>query len=328
MVYFHKKFLKIIDFLVKIDYNDFTSLKKGNYTMEKSAQEFLDYLQKTKGASNNTIQSYRRDLNGLISYLNKNHLSELNKVTSTHLNAYFLELEKEGRATSTISRNVASIHSYFQYLFKAGKVIKDPSEVISAPKIDRKIPKTLSLEEVDLLLNQPFDTDNKGIRDKAMLELLYATGIRVSELINLKETDINIPMGYIICSDGKSKKERIIPMGNVAQNALSQYIKLSRAAMVKNPSEEMLFVNCLGSSMSRQGFWKIIKSYANKANINKKITPHVLRHSFASHLVENGADLRSVQEMLGHSDISTTQVYAKMNNNKLKEVYAKAHPRA
>jgi integrase/recombinase XerD len=328
MVYFNKKFLKIIDFLVKIDYNSFTSLKKGNYTMEKSAHEFLDYLQKTKGASLNTIQSYRRDLNGLIHYLKNHQLMDFKKISSTHLNAYFFELEKEGRATSTISRNIASVHSFFQYLFKMGKIEKDPSEVISAPKIDRKIPKTLSLEEVDLLLNQPFDSDNKGIRDKAMLELLYATGIRVSELINLKETDVNIPMGYIICSDPKSKKERIIPMGNVAQQALSKYIKVSRAAMIKDPNEEMLFVNCLGSSMSRQGFWKIIKSYANKANINKKITPHILRHSFASHLVENGADLRSVQEMLGHSDISTTQVYAKMNNHKLKEVYAKAHPRA
>ncbi|PKM50084.1 MAG: site-specific tyrosine recombinase XerD [Firmicutes bacterium HGW-Firmicutes-7] len=296
--------------------------------MEKSTKEFLVYLQQTKGASINTIQSYNRDLNSLISYLTNNRLCDIKKVTSTQLNAYFLELEKEGRATSTISRNVASIHSFFQFLFKIGKIDHDPSETISAPKIERKVPKILSLEEVDLLLNQPFNTDNKGIRDKAMLELLYATGIRVSELINLKETDINIPMGYIICTDNKHNKERIIPMGNVAQYALSNYIKVSRAAMVKNPDEEILFVNCLGSSMSRQGFWKIIKSYASKANINKIITPHILRHSFASHLVENGADLRSVQEMLGHSDISTTQVYAKMNNHKLKEVYAKAHPRA
>jgi integrase/recombinase XerD len=311
-----------------MDYNGVTSLRKGKYIMEKSTQEFLVYLQHTKGASINTIQSYKRDLKNLVCYLTKNSLRDLKKITSTQLNAYFIELEKEGRATSTISRNVASIHSFFQFLVKSGMIDNDPSEVISAPKIDRKMPKTLSLEEVDLLLNQPFDTDNKGIRDKAMLELLYATGIRVSELINLKETDINIPMGYIICSDKNNNKERVIPMGNVAQYALSNYIKTSRAAMVKNPEEEMLFVNCLGSSMSRQGFWKIIKSYANKANINKIITPHILRHSFASHLVENGADLRSVQEMLGHSDISTTQVYAKMNNYKLKEVYARAHPRA
>lgn len=294
--------------------------------MEKVAEAFLVYLEQVKGASKNTIQSYKRDLNHLMEYLVHQDITDIKKVTATQLNAYIMKLEIEGRAASTISRNVASIHSFFQFLFKSGLIEKDSSEVISAPKIDKKMPKTLTLEEIELLLNQPTDSDNKGIRDKAMLELLYATGIRVSELINLKETDINIPMGYIKCSD--EKKERIIPMGNIAQYALSNYIKVSRFAMVKNPDEEILFVNCLGNSMSRQGFWKIIKSYASKANINKKITPHILRHSFASHLVENGADLKSVQEMLGHSDISTTQVYAKMNNYKLREVYAKAHPRA
>lgn len=296
--------------------------------MKKARQEFIDYLQYTKGASKNTVQSYKRDVNNLIGYLTNLNIIDIKKVTSTHLNSYFMDLEKEGRAISTISRNVASIHSFFQFLFKTGVVEKDVSEIITAPKIDRKLPKTLSLEEVDILLNQPFETDHKGIRDKAMLELLYATGIRVSELINLKEKNVNIPMGYIICSDEKGNKERIIPMGNVAKFALTNYIKNSRNAMIKDPNEQMLFVNCLGSSMSRQGFWKIIKNYAKKANIKKKITPHILRHSFASHLVENGADLRAVQEMLGHSDISTTQIYAKLNNYKLKEVYTKTHPRA
>ncbi|MBC7961126.1 MAG: site-specific tyrosine recombinase XerD [Vallitaleaceae bacterium] len=294
--------------------------------MEKAILEFLVYLEQIKGSSKNTIQSYKRDLIRLTQELEEQGITDYKKVTSTLLNAFVMKLEKEGRASSTISRSIASIHSFFQFLFKSGMIDKDPSEVINAPKIDKKAPKTLTLEEVDLLLNQPTDVDNKGIRDKAMLELLYATGIRVSELINLKETDINIPMGYIKCSD--EKKERIIPIGNVAQYALSHYIKTSRYAMVKNPEEKNMFVNCLGSSMSRQGFWKIIKAYASKANINKKITPHILRHSFATHLIENGADLRSVQEMLGHSDISTTQVYAKMNNHKLREVYAKAHPRA
>ncbi len=303
-----------------------TIREKENYTMENALREFLVYLEQVKGSSKNTIQSYNRDLNHLMADLSIQGVKELKKITATHLNAYILKLEKEGRAAATISRNVASIHSFFQFLFKSSQIEKDPSEVISAPKIDKQMPKTLTLEEVDLLLKQPTDSDNKGIRDKAMLELLYATGIRVSELIHLKETDINIPMGYVRCSD--DKKERIIPMGNVAQFALNHYMKVSRFAMVKNPEEQMLFVNCSGESMSRQGFWKIIKFYASKANINKKITPHILRHSFASHLIENGADLRSVQEMLGHSDISTTQVYAKMNNHKLREVYAKAHPRA
>jgi len=294
--------------------------------MKEYILDFLSYLDTEKGSSKNTIQSYKRDLDRLYLYLENLSVKNIHKVSSTHLNAYVLQLEKDGRAASTISRNVASIHSFFQYLFKMGIVDNDPSSVISAPKIEKKIPDILTLKEIELLLNQPTDTDYKGIRDKAMLELLYATGIRVSELISLKEDDVNLTMGYLRCSD--NKKERIIPMGQAAKYALSTYMKKARIAMLKNPKEDILFVNCLGQSMSRQGFWKIIKSYALKANINKKITPHMLRHSFACHLVENGADLRSVQEMLGHSDISTTQIYAKINNHKLREVYSKAHPRA
>lgn len=326
MVYFAKNFVKRFDFLVNMYYNSSTSVKRKLRSMEKYTQEYLVYLEQTKGASKNTIQSYKRDINHLISFLKEQGVKDIGRVNTTHIRAYMMSLEKEGRAASTISRNVASIHSFFQYLFKMGYVSSDISESISAPKIDRKTPGILSLEEIELLLSQPSSTDHKGIRDKAMLELLYATGIRVSELINLKKKDVNLDMGYIRCA--YDKKERVIPIGNIAQLALSQYIKNARSAMVKHPDEEMLFVNCLGDSMSRQGFWKIIKSYAAKANIGKKITPHVLRHSFASHLVENGADLRSVQEMLGHSDISTTQVYAKMSHTKLREVYAKAHPRA
>lgn len=294
--------------------------------MKNRLENFLEYLEQVKGSSKNTVQSYSRDLNNLIAFLVTNGVASLNKVTATHLNAYVMKLEKDGRAASTISRNIASIHSFFQYLVKLGIIEKDPSEVIIAPKIDKKAPEVLSFEEIELLLNQPSDINKKGIRDKAMLELLYATGIRVSELINLKQTDVNVSMGYLKCSD--IKKERVIPIGQAAQYAITNYLKNARQVMVKDPNEALLFVNCLGNSMSRQGFWKIIKSYAVKAKINKKITPHILRHSFASHLVENGADLRSVQEMLGHSDISTTQIYAKMNNHKLKEVYAKAHPRA
>lgn len=296
--------------------------------MEKIAEEYLDYLKKYKGASINTVQSYKRDIKSLIDYLSLDKPNELKKVSSTQLNLYLMELEKKGRAASSISRSVASIHSFFQYLFKSGSIERDPSEVISAPKIDRKAPKTLSLEEVDLLLSQPFEKDLKGIRDKAMMEVLYATGIRVSELINLKLEDVNVSMGYLVCSDSKANKERIIPLGNLAKESLKQYIVKAREFMVKHSDEKLLFVNCQGNAMSRQGFWKIMKSYANKANIDKSITPHVLRHSFATHLVENGADLKAVQEMLGHSDISTTQVYAKINHYKLKEVYSKAHPRA
>lgn len=293
--------------------------------MKDTVSKFLDFLKTEKGSSDNTVASYRRDVSNLIDYLESNSIS-LNKINNTNLNTYIMYLEKKGRAPSTISRNVASIHCYFGYLYKNKIIDQDPSSNLISPKIEKRLPEVLSMEEVDILLSQPNDNDCKGIRDKAMLEVLYATGIRVSELISLKKDDININLGYIRCND--NKKERIIPLGQVAKNALKRYIAEARTIMVKNPHEEILFVSCLGHSMSRQGFWKIVKSYANKAGINKKITPHILRHSFATHLVENGADLRSVQEMLGHSDISTTQIYAKMSNNRLKDVYSKAHPRA
>lgn len=294
--------------------------------MRETVDKYLDFLTTEKGASSNTVASYRRDLNNLIKFSEEKKMINISKITNTHLNSYIMYLEKIGRASSTISRNVASIHSYFQYLYKKKLIKDDPSVNLYAPKIVKKVPDVLTMGEVDLLLSQPKDNDNKGIRDKAMLELLYATGIRVSELITLTKEDININLGYIKCND--NKKDRIIPMGQVAKLAVENYVNNVRSIMIKDPDENILFVNCLGNGMSRQGFWKLIKSYATKANINKKITPHILRHSFATHLVQNGADLRSVQEMLGHSDISTTQVYAKMSNNKLKDVYAKAHPRA
>lgn len=288
--------------------------------------DFLDYLVSARGSSANTVASYKRDLNKLINFLERNGVNEVSRVTQTQLNAFLMDAEAKGRAASTISRYVASIHGFFNYSYKRGIIENDPSERITSPKLDKKIPEVLTPSEIDLLLDQPKSGDKKGLRDKAMLELLYATGIRVSELINLKSEDINIPMGYIRCSD--KKKERIIPIGNHAKDALNQYVNHARIGMLKDPREKTLFVSCQGQSMSRQGFWKIIKMYATKANIQKAITPHMLRHSFASHLVENGADLKSVQEMLGHSDISTTQIYAKMHSHKLREVYAKNHPRA
>jgi integrase/recombinase XerD len=294
--------------------------------MDEALLKFIDYLENVKKSSQNTILSYQRDLQKLVEYCRSHDLMQLKKINETNLNSFVLYLEKEGRATSTISRNIASMRSFFHFLFKQGFIIEDPSEKLKSPKIEKKVPDVLTAEEVDLLLRQPSDSNVKGLRDKAMLEVLYATGIRVSELINLAIDDINIYLGYIRCQD--DKKERIIPMGNVAKEALKQYIEQARHVMLKDKYQKILFVSCLGEPMSRQGFWKVIKYYANKANINKKITPHILRHSFATHLVENGADLKSVQEMLGHSDISTTQIYAKMNSNKIKEVYTKAHPRA
>jgi len=235
-------------------------------------------------------------------------------------------LQKEGKATSTISRNLASIRSFYQYMVRTNVVEEDPTEGLESPKMEKKLPKILSVNEVNLLLEQPKCVDLKGYRDKAMLEILYATGIRVSELINLDIADVNVEMGFIKCRN--AHKERIIPVGATACAALSEYLKQARNAMIHTDKETALFVNTNGGRLTRQGFWKIIKQYKNQAKISMDITPHTLRHSFATHLVENGADLRAIQEMLGHSDISSTQIYAQLANSKLKEVYQKTHPRA
>ncbi|NLK21726.1 MAG: site-specific tyrosine recombinase XerD [Epulopiscium sp.] len=296
--------------------------------MEEVVGRYADYLKDLKGASENTILSYQRDLKNFIIFLQGIGINRIENVNRTNITAYLLELQKSGKASSTISRNIASIRSLFQFLQKTDLMDEDPTLNLESPKIQKKLPEVLSIQEVDILLRQPSENNLKGIRDKAMLEVLYATGIRVSELICLKEDCINLTLEYVKCKDPNLSKERIIPLGTSAVNALSTYIEKARFAMVRDPKEKTLFVNCSGRPMTRQGFWKIIKVYSKKANIKKAITPHMLRHSFAAHMVANGADLQSVQEMLGHSDISTTQVYAQLNKNKLKEVYLKAHPRA
>ncbi|MCI8510115.1 MAG: site-specific tyrosine recombinase XerD [Lachnospiraceae bacterium] len=294
--------------------------------MLQRIDEFVDYLTNVKRASKNTIASYKRDLVKLNNYLTDSGCQDIVHITSTNLNSYVLMVEKQGMSTATVSRNIASIKAFFLYLLKQGVISEDPSETLKPPKIEKKAPVILTIEEVNLLLEQPNGTAPKDIRDKAMLELLYATGIRVSELINLKVKDINLSMNFLQCHD--DNKERVIPFTNETKEALEEYLKNARDAMCKE-EQEYLFTNCQGSPMTRQGFWKIIKYYSAKAGIKKDITPHTIRHSFAMHLVNNGADLKSVQEMLGHSDISTTQIYAKANaNTKLKEVYEKAHPRA
>ncbi|MDE6761195.1 MAG: site-specific tyrosine recombinase XerD [Lachnospiraceae bacterium] len=294
--------------------------------MLQRIDEFVDYLTNVKRASKNTIASYKRDLVKLNNYLTDSGCQDIVHITSTNLNSYVLMVEKQGMSTATVSRNIASIKAFFLYLLKQGVISEDPSETLKPPKIEKKAPVILTIEEVNLLLEQPNGTAPKDIRDKAMLELLYATGIRVSELINLKVKDINLSMNFLQCHD--DNKERVIPFTNETKEALEEYLKNARDAMCKE-EQEYLFTNCQGSPMTRQGFWKIIKYYSTKAGIKKDITPHTIRHSFAMHLVNNGADLKSVQEMLGHSDISTTQIYAKANaNTKLKEVYEKAHPRA
>lgn len=293
--------------------------------METEINSFMIYLHNIKKTSENTEMSYRRDLVKVKNYLQEQGIEDVKKITSTNLNSYILYLEKNKFSAATISRNIASLKAFYHYMCKEGMVAEDVAESLHAPKIEKKIPEVLSTDEVVRLLEQPSGTSPKEIRDKAMLELLYATGIRVTELITLKVSDVNLQMGYIMCRD--SGKERIIPFGNAAKSALLRYLEGTRQAMIADAESEYLFTNCSGQSMSRQGFWKLIKYYARKAGIVSDITPHTLRHSFAAHLVENGADLRSVQEMLGHSDISTTQIYMNMNRNKLRDVYAKAHPR-
>lgn len=294
--------------------------------MERYIAEFVVYLQDIKKSSKNTVLSYKRDLMKFSGFIEEQQVKDIKRINGTTLNSYILLLERENFATATISRNIATLKAFFGYLCKQGILEDDPSEMLKAPKIEKKVPGILSMNEVTLLLEQPSGKSNKEIRDKAMLELLYATGIRVSELISLKVNDVSVQAGYIRCNEGN--KERIIPFGSVAKSALKSYLKTSRPAMVATDKEDILFTNCSGQPMSRQGFWKLLKQYAKRAGIESDITPHTLRHSFAAHLVENGADLRSVQEMLGHSDISTTQIYAKLSGNRIKEVYAKTHPRA
>ncbi|MDD3340261.1 MAG: site-specific tyrosine recombinase XerD [Lachnospiraceae bacterium] len=293
--------------------------------MEKAIQKFIEYIHKTKKTSANTEISYERDLKKLSTYLKEQGITEWGTVNATNLNSYMLYMEREKFAPSTISRSVASMRAFFQYLQKQNIMESDATEQLKPPKIEKKMPEILSIEEVDLLLNQPKKNTAKGMRDRAMLELLYATGIRVSELIHLRLEDVNLQMGYLNCIDGD--KERIIPFSNTARRTLSTYLDKAREDLLSGQETSLLFTNCSGKSMSRQGFWKVLKGYAADAKIERDITPHTLRHSFAAHMIQNGADLKSVQEMLGHSDISTTQMYVNMSIHKIRDVYTKAHPR-
>lgn len=294
--------------------------------MLQKINDFVDYLINIKRASNNTVASYRRDLVKLNQFLAESGYTDWNQVTGTSLNSYVLQLEKHGLSSATVSRNIASMKAFFLFLLKQKEIEEDPCESLKSPKIEKKAPIILTPEEINLLLNQPNGDSPKEIRDKAMLELLYATGIRVTELIELQVTDVNLSMRFLQCHS--NHKYRVIPFTNEAKESLERYLRKVRDVMCKE-DEVALFVNCQGAPMTRQGFWKIIKYYSAKAGIHKDITPHTIRHSFAMHLVDNGADLKSLQEMLGHSDISTTQFYMKAKaDTKLKEVYEKTHPRA
>ena len=291
--------------------------------MEKQIKQFLDFLQNEKRVANNTLQSYSRDIHQYESYLSQNHINYA-KVDVKQINEYLKHLQTIGKKTSTVSRNLASIRSFYQYLIRVKKVKRDPTENIQSPKVEKRVPSVLT--SVEKLLSQPKDVDLKGTRDKAMLEVAYATGMRVTEIISLDIEDVNIEEGFISCKS--ANRQRNIPLGSISIAALREYINDARPIMIRDENEKALFVNVNGKRLTRQGFWKIVKYYKEQAHITKDITPHVLRHSFATHLLQNGADLKAIQTMLGHSDISSTQVYMQFQDSGLKEIYKKTHPRA
>lgn len=293
--------------------------------MEKQIKLFLEFLQNEKKLSDNTLQSYKRDILQYQNYLEENGINYA-KVSKEDVKAYLTYLKQIGKKPSTISRNLASIRSFYQFSIRNKKIKNDPTEDVQSPKIEKRVPSVLTAQEVELLLEQPKDVDLKGTRDKAMLEFAYATGMRVTEIINLNIEDVNLAEEYVICRVGS--KQRNIPLGSLSLKALKEYIEEARPILIKSEKEKALFVNVNGQRLTRQGFWKIVKYYKEQAHITKDITPHVLRHSFATHLLQNGADLKAIQTMLGHSDISSTQVYMQFQDPGLKDIYQKAHPRA
>jgi integrase/recombinase XerD len=296
--------------------------------MKAQLQAFIQYLQEHKRLSSNTLYSYERDLSFFLNFAEQQGLESVNDVQKHHLSRYIHQLRQEGRATATVSRHTVSIRSFFHYLLEERQVLQDPSVHLETPKQEKRVPKVLTVDEMEQLLASPKTTTNAGIRDRAMLEVLYATGIRVTELISLEIDHVNLSMGFLQCL-GSGTKERIVPIGGIACDTLGSYLTEVRHKLAREDrSGQALFLNLLGTRMTRQGFWKIIKKYAAEAKIESEITPHTLRHSFATHLLENGADLRSVQEMLGHADISTTQVYTQVSKSRIMDVYKQAHPRA
>lgn len=293
--------------------------------MEKQIKNFLEFLETEKKVSKNTLQSYERDILQFNKYLDEQKLN-YSKIDKEDIKEYLDHLQEVGKKTSSISRSLASIRSFYQYELRVKKVKTNPTEGIQAPKVEKHAPSILSSQEVELLLDQPKDVDLKGTRDKAMLEFAYATGMRVTEMISLNLEDVNLEAATVVCKT--ATKQRVIPLGSLSMKALKEYIEEARPILVRDEGENALFVNINGRRLTRQGFWKIVKYYKEQAHITKEITPHVLRHSFATHLLQNGADLKSIQTMLGHSDISSTQVYMQFQDDSIKNIYRKAHPRA
>lgn len=294
--------------------------------MQELLEGFVFSLIGEQAKSRNTILSYKRDVSHYLDFLKERNIKNIAKTDRTTVLTYLLLLKKQGKAASTISRRLASLRSFYMYVIDSGIKMKDPTMNLETPQVSRKAPSVLTTAEIELLLSQPECVDAKGYRDKAMLELLYATGIKVSELINLTVDDVNLKQGYLTCRT--VTHERDVPIGHLAVAAVSNYIDFARPNMLPDDNVKFLFLNCNGTKLSRQGFWKILKQYRKSAGIEKDITPYTLRHSFAIHLLENGADLKAISQMLGHTDISVTQVYTQIVDGGIRSIYEKAHPRA
>ena len=293
---------------------------------EELLKEFLNYLRAVRGLAGNTVQSYRYDLTHFTGYLAKGEIS-FEEVSQETILDYFNELREQGDTARTQSRYLAAIRCFYRYLLQEHVILVDPTANLESPKLEKHLPRILSVKEIDLLLGQAKSGTVAGLRDRAMLELMYATGMRVSELVGLNTDQLNLDRGFVRCL-GKGSKERIIPIGEIAVQYNREYLNRGWVKLRKNTWEKAIFLNLHGKRLTRQGFWKILKEYAKRGGIQKEITPHVLRHSFATHLLENGADLRVVQEMLGHADVTTTQIYTHLSQRKLRDVYEHAHPRA
>jgi integrase/recombinase XerD len=295
--------------------------------MDSEAQRFLDYMLVERGLSPNTIAAYGRDIGQFVEFAKEMGTTSVARIRSNLLTVYLARLQRQNYASTSVERKLAAIRAFVKFLQREGDVKKDPTEAIENPRPSKPLPKTLTEEDMLLLLRQPNTSDANGLRDRAMLETLYATGLRVTELINLGVEDVNLTAGFVRCI-GKGSKERVVPLGDVAVEMIEKYMAIIRPTFLRGGRSEFLFLTNRARPMTRVGFWKIIKKHAMAAGITKHITPHVLRHSFATHLLEHGADIRSIQEMLGHASVATTQVYTHVTRDHLREVYNKAHPRA
>ncbi|MFA5275848.1 MAG: site-specific tyrosine recombinase XerD [Candidatus Omnitrophota bacterium] len=294
--------------------------------MRELIDAFLNYLSVERGLANNTIISYREDLNFYMDFLDVSHIKALSGIKRDDVTNFMFSQKTKGIAENSIARRLAAIRMFHRFLARERISNSDPTAMVDSPKLWKKVPDALSLAEVEALIAQPNIRNSQGLRDKAILETLYATGMRVSEAVNLRFDDVNLDIGFLRCV-GKGNKERVVPIGSKAIKSIQRYLEDSRPHFLKNQKSEFLFLNRFGKKISRQSLWKILKKYAKEARINKPIRPHILRHSFATHLLERGADLRSVQEMLGHSNISTTQIYTHIDKNRLKTIHKQFHPR-